>query len=153
MVYHVEELAALRKTNAKECARKELECPQYRCNEATERAIARCDSGSCVREFESLFPGRMEDGFFVAKGASSPRYCDVPDDCIGDTTPAEGGCCNDPTTLTAYSKGYRAWLENWREEHCADVDCPPPPAPAKPADCHFEMTCVDNQCGDRCDEG
>ena len=84
---------------------------------------------------------RMEDGYFLADGAPAPRACTVDADCMGDTLPAEGGCCNDPLSLTAYAQAYRTWLAGWRAAHCDGVNCPTPPSPSRPDDCYFEVHC------------
>ena len=53
----------------------------------------------------------------------------------------EGGCCNDPLSLTAYAQAYRTWLAGWRAAHCDGVNCPTPPSPSRPDDCYFEVHC------------
>ena len=91
------------------------------------------------------------DGFFMAEGAPQPRACAVASDCHGDTIPdLDQPCCQNPRTLEPYSRAYKKWLVGWRTEHCADVTCPPPPAPSMPPDCAFVNDCVEGVCVDTC---
>ena len=93
---------------------------------------------------------RLEDGFFVADGAPSPMACVTDADCQGNTLPAVGGCCQDPTSLGVYSSAYREWLGRWRTAHCGGVECPTPPSPARPADCYFDVHCAAGGCANTC---
>lgn len=94
--------------------------------------------------------GEWEDGFFTAPGAPDPVMCEEDADCMGDTTLGEDGCCNEPTTIKAFSKDYRKWTSEWRKRSCEDVTCPPPPNPAQPADCYFQVRCVESACVNSC---
>jgi hypothetical protein len=94
--------------------------------------------------------GRFENGFFVAEGAPAPQSCTSADDCNGDTVLDASGCCNEPTQIVPHSKAYAAWSNGWRQEHCADHQCPPPPNPAEPDECLFTVDCVDGHCVNRC---
>jgi hypothetical protein len=92
-----------------------------------------------------------QDGFFMAEGAPPPRACKLAADCHGDTIPdLENPCCQEPTSLEAYSYAYRTWLNGWRKDSCAAITCPPPPNPAQPPACAFEVDCVAGSCVDAC---
>ena len=107
------------------------------------------DTPEQVRETPASLPAK--DGFFMAQGAPDPRACQVAADCFGDTIPdVDNPCCQNPTTLEAYTRAYATWVRSWRADHCADVTCPPPPPPAKPPDCAFEVECVEQRCVDTC---
>ncbi|MFK8003607.1 MAG: hypothetical protein AB8H86_28855 [Polyangiales bacterium] len=91
------------------------------------------------------------EGFFSGEGAPRPQACDAASDCIGDTIPdVQNPCCNNPRSLRPYSRAYRQWVGEWRAAECGGVECPPPPAPAMPADCSFEMQCVEGTCTNQC---
>ena len=97
--------------------------------------------------------GRTQDGFFVTDDAPSPRACEADADCIGDTTLGANGCCVEPTSLRAFSRKYHAWAGARRSAPmCAGVECPPPPSPDRPADCYFQVSCVDKRCVNACKE-
>jgi hypothetical protein len=94
---------------------------------------------------------RMESGFFLADGAPDPLACATDADCLGDTVPAPGGCCQNPLDLRTYSQAYRTWLARWRPAHCADVTCPEPPAASPPGDCYFRVHCTtEGTCANSC---
>jgi len=94
--------------------------------------------------------GRVEDGFFVADGAPDPRKCITDSDCVGDTVADRTGCCQAPTQVIPHSRAYAAWVHKWRAGACADITCPPPPAPARPDDCLFDVKCVEQVCENEC---
>lgn len=148
-VYHKDELAALDKANKAVCAIKDLECDEPKCEPPDFKTIARCTSGTCTAALRP-YDTRMVNGFFTMSGAPDPVACRTADDCLGDTVSDASGCCNNPRSLRAYSKKYRKWLYGMRSRACKGVKCPPPPAPAKPADCNFKMKCVENQCANSC---
>ena len=92
-----------------------------------------------------------QDGFFMAEGAPDPRACSVASECLGDTIPdLDNPCCQNPTSLEPYARAYRSWLGSWRGKHCAERSCPPPPNPARPPDCAFELACTQGVCVDSC---
>jgi hypothetical protein len=92
------------------------------------------------------------EGFFMAEGAPQPRACTAKPDCLGDTIPdLAQPCCNDPRSLEPYAWAYRTWVNGWRRDHCSEVECPPPPAPAMPPACAFEVDCVERRCVDSCE--
>ena len=92
-----------------------------------------------------------QDGFFMAEGAPDPRACSVASDCLGDTIPdLDNPCCQNPTSLEPYARTYRSWLGSWRGKHCAEQTCPPPPNPARPPACAFELACTEGVCVDSC---
>jgi hypothetical protein len=94
---------------------------------------------------------RMENGFFLADGAPEPLTCAADEDCLGDTVPAPGGCCQNPLDLRAYSQAYRTWLARWRPAHCGGVTCPEPPAASQPGDCYFQVHCTtEGICANSC---
>lgn len=94
---------------------------------------------------------RVVDGFFSGEGAPDPRACQTPSDCIGDTIPdPENPCCNNPRSLRPYSRAYRQWIGEWRAAECEEVQCPPPPSPAMPVPCNFEMQCIEGTCANQC---
>lgn len=96
--------------------------------------------------------GTVDGRWFVPAGSPPPQACEAPEDCMGDTIPdAAQPCCNDPYSLSAYAIAYRDAINAWRQSHCADVTCPPPPAPTPPPDCAFEMRCVEGQCANACE--
>lgn len=91
------------------------------------------------------------ESFFMAEGAPQPRACTTKADCLGDTIPdLAQPCCNDPRSLEPYAWAYRTWINGWRKDHCSAVECPPPPAPAQPPACAFEVDCVESRCVDAC---
>lgn len=96
--------------------------------------------------------GRLENGFFVAEGAPDPRKCATDSDCVGDTVADHTGCCQAPTQVIPHSRAYAAWVHKWRAGAgaCADVTCPPPPAPVRPSDCLFDVKCVEQVCKNQC---
>ena len=93
---------------------------------------------------------RVEQGYFMGQGAPAPRACTLDSDCVANTVPAEGGCCNDPYSMRATSRAYASWVSSWRAAHCEGVSCPPPPAPSRPDPCWNELSCVDGICQSAC---
>ncbi len=95
--------------------------------------------------------GGVVEGFFVTDDAPDPQACEVDADCIGDTTLGPNGCCVEPTTIKAHSKKYHAWAGSRRTAPaCENVQCPPPPNPAQPAACSFQVRCAEKICTDAC---
>lgn len=93
---------------------------------------------------------RMENGFFMAEGAPPPQACSADSDCTGNTVAAAGGCCQAPHPIRPHSRAYASWVSEWRAAHCREVQCPPPPAPNEPNECHFQLRCEAGQCADAC---
>lgn len=110
-------------------------------------------AGRSSRGASSARGGTVEGDWFIPAGSPSPQACVVGSDCLGDTVadPAQP-CCNDPHSLVAHSRAYRTAVGEWRIQHCADVTCPPPPAPDQPPACAFEVRCAEGRCTDSCPE-
>jgi hypothetical protein len=95
-------------------------------------------------------PPIQRDGFWTLADAPSPTACVTDADCIGDTVPAEDLCCQDPHTLTAHARAWREHIRLYRTRACSGHVCPPPPAPAQPPSCAFEVRCEAGRCMESC---
>lgn len=106
------------------------------------------------KQAEPLAPKDGSFNFFMAEGAPEPKACTVAAECMSNTIPdLDNPCCQNPRTLEPYAKAYWAWIGQWREGHCQAVDCPPPPAPARPPACSLELDCIAGACVDACPRG
>ncbi|MBA3453955.1 MAG: hypothetical protein H0T42_12745 [Deltaproteobacteria bacterium] len=96
-------------------------------------------------------PPTQVDGIYTVVGAPDPRACAVDADCIGDTIPAQDLCCQDPHSVVPHARAWRTWMTDWRTRSCAAAHtCPPPPNPARPAECGFAVSCKDSRCVNAC---
>jgi hypothetical protein len=145
----VDELTAIQASNRASCTDAEP-CPAADCPLPVRELIPVCEAGRCAA-ISVPYGGEVVDGFFVTRDAPPPATCETASDCIGGTIPDRTGCCQDPRQVVPHSRAYRDWVTRMREVHCEGVTCPPPPAPARPDDCLFEMQCVDALCANGCD--
>lgn len=101
-----------------------------------------------VEEEEAPTPG----AFFTADGSPEPLICATDADCVASGALDSEGCCWSyrDANAVAMSTVYRDWQAAHRAASCADVDCPPPPVPARPESCLFEVSCVEAQCQNAC---
>ena len=108
-------------------------------------------AASTATEPESASAGRMVDGYYIAEGAPAPRECATDADCVASGILADGGCCWSyrNANLVPQSNAYRDWT-NTQRAACDTAACGPPPAPAQPADCLFEVSCDAGQCVNAC---
>lgn len=99
-------------------------------------------------EEEAPTPG----AFFTADGSPEPLICATDADCVASGALDSEGCCWSyrDANAVAMSTVYRDWQAAHRAASCADVDCPPPPVPARPESCLFEVSCVEAQCQNAC---
>ena len=124
---------------------------------------AYCREGLCISAERGFAPepaiqeptpdvGRLENGFFVTTSSPSPLACVADTDCRGDTVLGADGCCRDPYSLRPHSQDYSRWMgARSNSEVCSAVECPPPPNPAEPADCEFDVSCEASVCVNSCE--
>ncbi len=144
-VYHVDQLDALRKR----CKGALGACDNDAvCGSPSQEMMALCSAGTCTGVLAPIGV-RMENGYFVTGATPSPTECTADADCLANTVPDETGCCQNHM-LKPHTVAYRDWVNAWRQEACKDVTCPPPPAPAQPADCELAVKCVDGACANSC---
>ncbi len=128
-------------------------CPAMDCPPIDPFCVdALCAAGE--RGYPPKSKGRVVGGYFVTDEAPDPVACAADADCIGNTLLGADGCCRDPLTLLPHSKAYDAW-QGARQSgpECADVTCPPPPDAGEPADCYFDVRCVEGACRNSCGGG
>jgi hypothetical protein len=90
---------------------------------------------------------------FVAEGAPDPRACETDGDCRHTAYPTEDGCCDAPPMGSGApaSGDYDRWLEGYRRDHCADVECPELSGWRQSERCAREIICGRGRCQDTCD--
>lgn len=90
---------------------------------------------------------------FRAEGAPDPLACERDEQCRHTAIPTADGCCDQPPSGkgTPASTEYNRWLDEYRRDHCADVECPELTGWRQSERCAREIICAEGRCGDTCD--
>lgn len=92
-------------------------------------------------------------GHFRAEGAPDPLACESESQRAWRPLPDESGCCDrlPPGTGTPTGSAYTTWLNGYRRERCAEVECPESTAWSRPERCETQVFCWRGRCRDACD--
>ena len=85
-------------------------------------------------------------------GAPDPLACTADDQCrAGPLVNPDEPCCDTGVELSVFSQAYLEWRGRWKQEACADVECPVLPSPSRPMPCALIGRCVEGRCTGSCD--